>query len=191
MLDFTSGFTTTGPISISYAGTGGQLSVTNSSDSDRGFIARTATGKIQVGTNSSVYDMELVIDGIGRAKLDTAGNLLMITAAGLGYGAGSGGTVTQATSKSTAVTLNKPTGQITMNAAALASGTGVAFTLNNSLLAATDVLVVSANFATRLYTAAVRDISAGAATIIVTQNSGASQSDAVVINFAIIKGATA
>ena len=53
----------------------------------------------------------------------------------LGYGTDAGGTVTQATSKSTAVTLNKPCGQITMNNAALAANTSVAFLFNNSLLA--------------------------------------------------------
>ena len=42
---------------------------------------------------------------------------------GIGYAAGAGGTVTQATNKSTTVVLNKTTGQITMNAASLAAGT--------------------------------------------------------------------
>lgn len=41
---------------------------------------------------------------------------------GIGYQAGSGGAVMQATSKGTSVTLNKPSGQITMNNAALAAG---------------------------------------------------------------------
>ena len=57
-----------------------------------------------------------------RARIDSSGNVLVTNPAGLGYGTGSGGTVTQATSKSTTVVLNKPTGQITMNGAALASG---------------------------------------------------------------------
>ena len=40
---------------------------------------------------------------------------------GIGYATGAGGTVTQATSKSTAVILNKLTGAITMNAASQAA----------------------------------------------------------------------
>jgi len=55
-----------------------------------------------------------------------------------GYGTGSGGGVTQATSKSTSVTLNKPTGQITMHAESLASGATVSFTLNNTTVTSND-----------------------------------------------------
>ena len=56
---------------------------------------------------------------------------------------GDGGTVTQATSKSTAVTLPKKCGQITMNAAELAVDTVVSFTLTNTEIAAGDLLVLN------------------------------------------------
>jgi hypothetical protein len=52
-----------------------------------------------------------------------------------------GGTVTQATNKSTGVTLNTESGQITMNNAALADAAEVSFTVTNSKIAATDVVV--------------------------------------------------
>jgi hypothetical protein len=58
----------------------------------------------------------------------------------LGYTAGAGGAVTQATSKSTGVTLNRPAGAITMNGVALAAGTIVSFALTNSVITADDVL---------------------------------------------------
>jgi hypothetical protein len=48
--------------------------------------------------------------------------------AGIGYATGAGGTVTQATSKATAVTLDTPTGAITTHNASLASGATVSFT---------------------------------------------------------------
>ena len=74
-----------------------------------------------------------------RVKIDSSGNVLVTSVAGLGYGTGAGGTVTQATSKSTAVTLNKPTGQITTHNAALAADTTVSFLVNNSLITTSDL----------------------------------------------------
>lgn len=109
---------------------------------------------------------------------------------GLGYGTGGGGTVTQATSKSTTVTLDKTSGQITMNNAALASGTDVQFIFNNSTIAATDVVVVSANFSGAVYKVNVYSVGSGTCSINVRQDTGGSRSDAVVINFAVIKAAT-
>ena len=61
----------------------------------------------------------------------------------IGYPVGLGGAVTQATSKSTGVTLNFPSGSITMNGAALADATNVSFTVTNSSIAATDVVIVN------------------------------------------------
>jgi hypothetical protein len=109
----------------------------------------------------------------------------------LGYGAGSGGTATQATSKSTAVTLNKSTGQITMNAASLAAGAAVNFTLNNSLFGANDTLVCvvqSATSGAQNYTVGAYVVAAGAAGIKLTNLTGGALAEAVVINFAILKG---
>ena len=63
--------------------------------------------------------------------------------AGKAIGYVDGGTVTQATNKSTAVTLNTLSGQITMNDAALAAAAEVSFTLTNSKIAATDVVIVN------------------------------------------------
>ena len=61
----------------------------------------------------------------------------------IGYSTAAQGTVTQITSKSTGVTLNKSSGQITMNNAALLNGVIVSFTLTNSLLSAKDVLIIN------------------------------------------------
>ena len=66
------GDTFTGDVALDKAGTGATLSIRNTSDLNRGFIARTGTNKVQVGTNSGVYDLEFVIDGNAKAKIDTA-----------------------------------------------------------------------------------------------------------------------
>lgn len=113
-------------------------------------------------------------------------------AALLGYGAGAGGTVTQSTSKATAVTLNKPSGQITMHNAALVGGAVVSFFLNNTLIADADQVLltiyrgsVGASYNYNVWA----DAGAGSAVINVKNISGATLSEALVLNFVVIKGA--
>jgi hypothetical protein len=113
---------------------------------------------------------------------------------GLGYGPAGGavgGTVTQATDKSTGVTLSKVTGQITMNAAALAASTTVSFVLTNTVIAATDLLVLNHVSGGTLgsYTLNSQP-AAGSATINVRNVSLASLSEAIVIGFAVVKAVT-
>lgn len=125
--------------------------------------------------------------------LTATGGALVIGAAPLGYGTGAGGTVTQATSKSTAVTLNKPTGQITMNSAALAASGSAQFIFNNSLLSGTDILLLTVNragIASSTNYNVWGDVGAGSSFVTLRNISAGSLSEAVIINFAIIKGAT-
>jgi hypothetical protein len=108
----------------------------------------------------------------------------------MGYSTGAGGTVTQLTSKSTGVTLNKACGQITMNNATLNRVSSVAFTLTNSTIAATDVVIVNiASGATSgAYTITVEVIAAGSCNIALHNLlTGTDLSEAVVLNFAVIK----
>ena len=109
-----------------------------------------------------------------------------------GYITGEGGTVAQATSKATAVTLNKKCGQITMNAAALAAATTVTFVLTNSTIAATDLLVlnhVSGGTAGSYLLNA--QCGAGSVSINVRNVTAGSLSEAIVIGFAVIKAVIA
>jgi len=112
----------------------------------------------------------------------------------IGYSAAAQGAVTQATDKSTAVTLNKSAGRITMNNAALAGSTAVSFTLNNSLISTNDVITVCISSVTTgstagAYTSYVSNMSAGSASITLRNLSATSYSEAVIINFCIIHGA--
>lgn len=130
---------------------------------------------------------------VESARVDASGNLLMTGGGSLGYGTGSGGTVTQATSKSTAVTLNKPTGQITLNAAALAAGATVGFQLNSTAISAGDIVfvqTVSGMASAQSYTVNTGNSISGAASIYITNRSGGSLSEAVVLSFSVIKVAT-
>lgn len=110
--------------------------------------------------------------------------------AGIGYATGAGGAVTQATSKSTGVTLNKVSGTITMNNAALSSFNTAGFTLTNSTIAATDVVVVSikSGGSANSYVAKVGATAAGSCVIELFNTTGATLSEAVVLNFVVIKG---
>jgi hypothetical protein len=109
-----------------------------------------------------------------------------------GYITGEGGTVTQATSKATAVTLNKKCGRITMDSASLAAATTVTFTLTNSTIAATDLLVlnhVSGGTAGSYLLNA--QAAAGSASINVRNVTAGALGEAIVIGFAVIKAVTA
>lgn len=112
------------------------------------------------------------------------------TASTLGYGTGAGGTVTQATNKFTPVTLNRPSGQITMNNAALTAGATATFMLNNTLLTTEqNIFFTEVNASgTRRYSLGW-NIGNGYAYVHVKNETAGSLSDAVVINFTIVKGA--
>lgn len=109
----------------------------------------------------------------------------------IGYLTGSGGTVTQATSKSTGVTLNTTNGQITMNNASLAGGAIVSFPLTNSKIESGDVLILN-HISTGTFGAYNLNArsAAGSATIDVTNTSNGALSEAIVIAFAVIKAVT-
>lgn len=112
-----------------------------------------------------------------------------------GYGAGAGGSVTQLTSKSTAVTLNKPSGHITMHNGSLSANTTVGFILNNTTIApAGDTLIVNihadgvVNPSNYLVWAAPSGVTDGQTTIYVRNISGGALAEAVTLRFNIIKG---
>jgi len=108
-----------------------------------------------------------------------------------GYVTGDGDAVTQSTSKSQAVTLSKKCGQITLDNAALAADTTVSFTLTNTTIAATDLLVlnhVSGGTAGSYLLNA--QCAAGSASINVRNITGGSLSEAIVIGFALVKAVT-
>ncbi len=108
---------------------------------------------------------------------------------GIGYATGAGGTVTQGTSRTTGVTLNKTSGAITMFSAA-GSATAATFTVTNSLVAATDTISLSQKSGTNLYNFIVTAVAAGSFNI-TFYTTGGTATDAPVINFNVIKGVTA
>lgn len=113
----------------------------------------------------------------------------------LGYNtAGTGGAVTQLTSKSTPVTLDKLCGQITMHNESLSHSTTVSFLLNNTFIQSTDVVIVNiqSGATTNAYATDIGSVNTGSCRIQLRniQSSG-SLSEAVVLNFAVIKATNA
>ena len=117
---------------------------------------------------------------------------LVTTTTGLGFYTGAGGTVTQATSKSTPFTLEKMCGQITTSNASLSGNTAVSATWTNSKIAATDVVIINHKSGGTLgsYIFNVACL-AGTATLTIRniEHTG-SLSEALVLNFVVIKGVT-
>jgi len=138
-----------------------------------------------------------------------SGNLGTTTSYGTGLVGYSGiaGSVTQQTSKATAVTLHKPTGLITLSSAQLNLATTVAFTLTNSYLTSTsDIIIVTpvsgaatvGSYAIQAVVATATTLNAnglvatpGTATISVRNTTAGNLSEAVVLQYVIIKGVAA
>ena len=112
--------------------------------------------------------------------------------AGKLIGPTNGGSVTQATNKSTAVTLNTESGVITMNNAALADAAEVTFQVNNDKVTATDIpqIAISSGGTAGAYLATVSAVAAGSFKVSISNVSGGALSEAIVINFGVSKGSS-
>lgn len=186
-------YTLTLPAAVSLGTTGIQGYAAN-------VITFAATGTYQFdfytvdsGTVITIFDLNRPLSVFTNAITSASSIKSTSATAGIGYGTGAGGTVTQATSKSTGATLNTVSGQITMNAAALAAAAEVSFTLTNSAVAATDVVMVSiASGATAgAYSVQCDAVAAGSCRISVGNRSTGSLSEAIVLNFVVIKAVAA
>ena len=115
---------------------------------------------------------------------------------GIGYATGAGGAVTQLTNRTTGVTINKISGQITTNNASLAAEANAKFVVTNSTVAIGDVVVVSQQSGSNggNTEVSVSVTTAGSFTINVSNNNasgGTAETGAIIINFAIIKAVAA
>ena len=125
----------------------------------------------------------------GTVSVAGAGNLQVTGSGGFGYGTGSGGAATQATSRTTGVTLNKTNGAITLVSAA-GSTAWQSFTVTNSTVAATDVVSVSQKSGADLYQIFVTNVAAGSFKITFA-TTGGTTTEQPVFNFVVIKAVTA
>jgi hypothetical protein len=155
-------------------------------------LGTVTSGNISACLSTSMVMVTPVLGAATGTSLSTTGNQVISGTGKQGYATGAGGTVTQNTSKATAVTLSKSTGQITLNAAALAADTTVSFTLTNTVIEAGDILVmnhISGGTAGSYLLNA--QSAAGSASVNVRNITTGSLSEAIVIAFAVIKAVTA
>ena len=116
----------------------------------------------------------------------TSGSVLANSTGGVGYKTGAGNAVTQLSSRTTGVTINNPTGNITLFSAA-GSATPTSFTVTNSAVGANDVIVISEKSGTDLYVGFATAVAAGSFKFTFIDDSGTTV-EAPVFNFVVIKG---
>lgn len=148
--------------------------------------------------SASTLDLEMVneadtaiVHSFGNdGKFVSAGpQLAASSTSASGYTTGAGGSVTQGTNKTDAVTINKPTGKIITSSQSLAAGSTVIFQVNNSVLTAEDVVVLNQVGGNATYYRIEPIVfSAGVFFVRITNLTGAAATDAISINFVIIKG---
>lgn len=184
----------------------GELNVDNITINGNSITSTDTNGNIDLtpdGTgevNISKVDIDAgAIDGtiIGGASaaagtfttVTSSGNVTITGTGGLGYATGSGGAVTQATSRTTGVTLNKTNGAITLVSAA-GTTSWQTFTVTNSTVAATDTVIVSQKSGTDLNMIHVTAVAAGSFNISFA-TTGGTTTEQPVFNFAVIKAVAA
>lgn len=181
---------TTGSQSIYLKGGGGYLSVSGDgtgSTSDRLDISVPGGGPVSITSIGTNQNIEFTPNGTGVVKVHK-GLFSASATGGLGYTTGAGGTVTQTTSRTTGVTINKASGAITLVSAA-GSTTPATFTVTNSAVAATDTIIVNQKSGTDLYTIDVTAVAAGSFNITFNTKAGTT-TEQPVFNFAVIKAVT-
>lgn len=157
-----------------------------------------------IGTTVQAYDADLDAwagktaptgAAVGTSDTQTLTNKTITAAATLtstgpiGYESGAGGAVTQITSKSTGVTINKLCGQITTDASALANAVTASFVVSNSTVSASDTVALNIASGATIggYQMDVTAVAAGSFTVYFRNISGGSLSEAVVFNFSVFK----
>lgn len=166
----------------------GVLSVTgNIAVNTNKFTVTAASGNTAVAGTLAVTGTSTV------AAVASSSSVLSSSAtAGIGYATGAGGAVTQLTNKLTGVTLNTVTGSITMSNAILNAGSQVNFTLTNSAIAANDVLILNhiSGGSPGAYLLNAQCASGSAIINVRNITGGSNLSEAVVIQFAVVKAVT-
>ncbi len=106
----------------------------------------------------------------------------------------SGGKVTQLTDKTTAVTLDKNTGEITTAAGVIGAGTGVAFKLNSLTIGADDNIIVnlkSGSGVVGVYQVWAEEIVAGSCNIVIQNIGRSAYNEILKLQYTVFKGAIA
>ena len=152
-------------------------------------LAAALTDETGSGANVFANTPTLVTPVIGAAtgtSLAVTGLIKSSGTAGIGYATGAGGVVIQGTSRTTGVTINKITGQITLFSAA-GTTSATTFTVTNSTVATTDVIILNQHTGTDLYDLMVTKTVLGSFDI-TFRTTGGTTTEQPTFNFTVIKG---
>ena len=152
-------------------------------------LGTVASGNISACTSTSMALTTPVIGAATGTSLTATGTIVSTGTAGVGYATGAGGAVTQITSRTTGVTLDKTAGAITLVSAA-GSATAATFTVTNSTVAATDVIILNQKSGTDLYDLMVTAVAAGSFNL-TFRTTGGTTTETPVLNLAVIKAVAA
>jgi hypothetical protein len=133
-------------------------------------------------------------NAVGAVQVDDGGPDGATISGLFGYKAGSGGAVTQLTSKATAVEINTVCGTITLDDASLAAAAEVTFTVTNSkVVAVTDIVEVSLQTTTTGTPLAwVSSTAVGSFTVTVANlRASTANTSAEILNFRVFKSVAA
>ena len=131
---------------------------------------------------------------VALGQVDMAGNDLVVKSIQVGgqlagrYPA-TPAAVTQATNRTTGVTINASSGTITTNNTSLAAGAQATFTVTNSFVTANDIIILvqksgSNSTGTDVFVSAV---AAGSFAVTVDNNAAGAETGAIIITFAVVK----
>ncbi len=192
--------TFTGTVSGVTAAMVGLGNVTNESKTtmfDNPTFTGTVTGVSKSAVGLGNVENTALSTWAGSTNITTVGTLttqLRVNATGgMGYATGQGGTVTQGTNRTTAVSLNKLSGRITLFNTTASAGT-FSFTVNNTLVGADDLIVVNKVTGTapaNVYIPQVTQVTNGSFRISVYVPTAITTNDAPQISFLVLKGVVA
>jgi hypothetical protein len=188
-LNLTSGALTCGAINAASVASSGVLSCTAATVSSlvsSGTLACTAATVSSLVSSGTLACTSATVSSLASSGAVTSSS----PTAGLGYATGAGSTATQSTSRTTGVTLSRPCGSITLFGTTTTAGQTTAFTVTNTCVAATDVVVVSQQTGSGVYFCSAKS-AAGSFVVSVYTPAAVATSDAPVLNFVVIKAVAA
>jgi len=152
-------------------------------------LTRTGTGAI-VHANTPTLTTPVLGVATGTSLAVTGAITSSSASAKIGYlgGSGAGSTVSQASSRTTGVTINAVCGQITLVSAA-GSTSYSTFTVTNSAVAATDAVIAWQQAGTDLYHVNVTNVGSGSFKLSLA-TTGGTTTEQPVISFLVLKGVT-